>query len=125
MSQNRHTSTTNINMQNHKQNHKQLDIANHVSVTGKDCHFGFTCLSIVLYADDIILLTDSVTALQSLLDTYEYELYYLGMFINSYKSKCIRFGPRYKNTCTNITTRDGKIIEWVGSCRYLGLFFIS
>ena len=47
------------------------------------------------------------------------------MFINSSKPKCIRFGPRYKNTCANITTRDGKLIEWVGSCRYLGLFFIS
>ena len=47
------------------------------------------------------------------------------MCINSSKSKCIRFGPRYENTCANIITRAGKIIEWVGSCRYLGLFFIS
>ena len=47
------------------------------------------------------------------------------MFIISSKSNCIGFGPRYKNTCANITTRDGKIIERVGSCRYLGLFFIS
>ena len=90
------------------------DIAKHVSVTGKGCHFGFTCLSIILYADDIILLAPSVTALQSLLDTCENELYYLDMCINSSKSKCIRFGPRYKNTCANIITRDGKIIEWVG-----------
>ena len=101
------------------------DIAKHVSVTGKGCHFGFTCLSIILYADDIILLAPSVTELQSLLDTCDDELYYLYMFINSSKSKCIRFGPRYKNTCANITTRDGKINEWVESCRYLCLFFIS
>ena len=88
-------------------------------------HFSFTCLSIILYADDIILLAPLVTALQSLLDTCEDELYILDMFINSSKSKCIRFGSRYKNTCANITTMDCKIIEWVGSCRYLGLFFIS
>ena len=31
----------------------------------------------------------------------------------------------YINTCANIRTRDGEIIEWVGSCRYLGQFFIS
>ena len=67
------------------------DIAKHVSVTGKGCHFGFTCLSIILYADDIILLAPSVTALQSLLDTYEDELYYWNMCINSSKFKCIRF----------------------------------
>ena len=36
------------------------DFANHVPVTGKGCHFGFTCLSIILYADDIILLAPSV-----------------------------------------------------------------
>ena len=47
------------------------------------------------------------------------------MCINCSKSKCIRFGPRYKNTCDNISTRDGKIIEWLGACRYLGIFFIS
>ena len=73
---------------------------------------------IILYADDIILLAPSVTALQSLLDTCEDELYYLDMLISSSKSKYIRFGPRYKNTYANITTRDGKSIEWVGSCRY-------
>ena len=101
------------------------DIAKHVSVTGKGCQFGFTCLSIIVYADDIILLAPSLTALQSLLDSCEDELYYLDMCMNSSKSKCIRFGPRDKNTCANIITRDGKIIEWVGSCRYLGLFFIS
>ena len=56
------------------------------------------------------------------MDTCEDERYYLD---NSSKSKCIRFCPIYKNTCANITTRDGKIIEWVGSCRYLGIFFIS
>ena len=45
--------------------------------------------------------------------------------MNSSKSKCIRFGLRYKNTFANIITRDAKIIEWVGSYRYLGLLFIS
>ena len=56
-------------------------IAKHVSVTGIGCHFGFTCLSIILYANDIILLASSVNALQSLLDTCEDELYYLDMCI--------------------------------------------
>ena len=28
------------------------------------------------------------------------------------------------NTCANIITKDSKIIELVGSCRYLDLFFI-
>ena len=55
-----------------------------------------TCLSIILYADDISLLAPSVTALQSLWDTCEDELYYVDMFINSSKTKSIRYGPRYK-----------------------------
>ena len=72
------------------------DLAKHVSVTCKGCHFGFICLSIILYADDINLLAPSVTALQSLLNTCEDEHYYLDMFINSSKSKFIRIGSTYK-----------------------------
>ena len=45
--------------------------------------------------------------------------------MNSSKSKCIGCGPRYKNTCASIITRNSTIIERIGSCRYLAIFVIS
>jgi len=76
---------------------------------------------ILLYADDIFLITSSVTALQKLLLVCETELNYLDMTINSKKSRCIRVGPRHDKTCANIVTCDGSHLAWVDELRYLGI----
>ena len=75
--------------------------AKRASATGRGCQFGLTCPSIILYADDIILLAHSVTSLQSLLNVCEDKLYYLDLFMNSSKFKFIRFGTRYGNMCVS------------------------
>jgi len=56
----------------------------------------------ILYADDIILISSSVTMLQNLLSECEKELTYLDMLINSKKSCCLRVGPRCDVHCVNI-----------------------
>jgi len=38
------------------------------------------------------------------------------MAINASKSACMRFGPRYKSTCANVTV-SGVKINWVSSHR--------
>jgi len=48
----------------------------------------------LLYADDILLLSPSVTGLQQLLHVCEHELDLLDMPINVAKSACLRIGPR-------------------------------
>ena len=48
---------------------------------------------VLLYADDSILISSSVTMLQNLLFECEKELTYLDMLINSKKSCCLRIGP--------------------------------
>jgi len=52
------------------------------------CYFKGICFSILMYADDIILLAPSVSAFQHLLDVCESELQYLDMSINVNKSVC-------------------------------------
>ena len=52
------------------------------AATRAGCYFKETCFSILMYADDIILLAPSVSALQHLLDVCESELQYLDMSIN-------------------------------------------
>jgi len=50
--------------------------------------------SIILYADDILLLSLSVTRLEQLLHACECELTWLDMSVNLSKSRCLRIGPR-------------------------------
>ena len=82
-------------------------------------------LSILLYADDIILISPSIQALQSLLIVCESELCYLDMLINAKKSCCMRIGPRFNVPCVSITTLNGDILPWVDEIRYLGVYIVN
>lgn len=57
-------------------------IADKIKSSGLGCYVKWTCMSVFLYADDIILLAPSVTSLQQLLLVCEHELYSLDMAIN-------------------------------------------
>lgn len=89
------------------------------------CYLSAVCVSVFLYADDIAILAPSVESLQALITLCENHLDGLDMRINASKSCCIRFGPRFDVECVNLTTRDGNILQWVNSCRYLGIYFLS
>ena len=60
----------------------------YIDDVGKNCYLNKNSF-IFLYADDILLITSSVTALQKLLLVCEAELNYLDMTINSKKSSRI------------------------------------
>jgi hypothetical protein len=78
-----------------------------------------------MYADDILLLSPSVTLLQKLIHVVEDELSLLDMLINAKKSMCLRVGPRFNANCANIYLKCGNIIPWVTRCRYLGVHVVS
>jgi len=78
-----------------------------------------------LYADDILLISPSVSGLQILVDACERELIDIDMRVNVKKSSCIRFGPRFDAKCADIISVFGGPIAWVDCCRYLGVFFVS
>ena len=83
------------------------------------------CVSIFLYADDILLIAPSVSALQILFSACEDELRKLDMQLNTKKSICIRFGERYKVACSGLASSSGGVIDWNNNCRYLGVYFVS
>ena len=60
-------------------------LVNKVQSCGYGCYVRNTCVSILLYADDILLLAPSVSSLQLLLDVCERQLEWLDMSINSKK----------------------------------------
>ena len=108
------------------------DLIIKVIASGKFYHCGLTGVNIILYADDILLLlllARSITALQSLISVCENELFSLDMLINSNKfNNCILMGHQAligKTMLSKLVTRCGDSIEWVTSCRYLGVFLIS
>lgn len=81
-------------------------------------------LYVILYADDILLLSPSVSRLQKLLHDCEDEFEYLDMNINTTKTACLRIGPRSDKTCINLTTKNGSEILWVKEIRYLGIYIV-
>ena len=71
------------------------------------CFYKSTCVSIVMYADDILLLSPSVTAQQDLLHVCESALSSLDLFINPKKSLCMRIGPRCNSVSCDIVSYHG------------------
>ena len=80
---------------------------------------------IILYADDILLLSPSVTRLQHLLHKCEVELAWLDMSINFSKYSCLRIGPRNGVVCATITSSTGHSIPWTSEIRYLGVYLVK
>ena len=65
----------------------------------------------ILYADDILILSPSVSQLEHLLHECESELAWLDIAINFSKSCCIRIGPRCDKSCANISSKTGSNIR--------------
>jgi len=72
------------------------------------CYVNRSCLSIILYADDILLLAPSVESLQKLVTIFATELASLDMSINGDKSVCMRIGPRFNKHCANMSVQMAK-----------------
>ena len=100
-------------------------VVQRVQASGIGCYVKFICFNIILYADDILLLAPSVTALQQLLHVCETELACLDMAINVGKSACMRIGSRYNVKCMNISTLNSREILWCDKIKYLGIDLIA
>lgn len=96
-----------------------------VSESNIGCYMKYFCMSILLYADDILLLAPSVTSLQQILLLCEQELAWLDMPLNVKKSACMRVGGRFNVQCANIVTSKGRELSWVNIIRYLGIYIES
>jgi exonuclease III len=98
------------------------DVIEHVTAQNVGCMFRLLNTSIILYADDILLLAPSIHSLQSLLTACETKLRSLDLAVNVKKSVCVRIGPRCHVNCSPLTMSGGRQLTWVDSIRYLGVF---
>ena len=69
------------------------DVVKKIYNSGLGYNLSFICTSVFLYANDILLLSPSVRALQAMLLICEQELLSLDLCLNHNKSVCIRVGP--------------------------------
>ena len=88
------------------------------------CFYKSVCVSIIVYADDIVLLSPSVTVLQEL-HVCEEVLKNLDLFINPKKSVCMRIGPPLNMSCCDIVSSNGSALQWVDSIRYLRIYIVN
>ena len=89
------------------------------------CFYQSVCVSIVMYADDILLLSPSVTVVQELLYVCENVLGSLDLLINSKKSVCTHTGPRCNTIYCDIVSSKGHALHWVDSVTfYLGVYLV-
>ena len=77
--------------------------------SGLGCFIGRSCCNSYMYADDLILLSITVTDLQRLLDMCNSLFTDLDLPINIAKCHCLRIGPRFKLECKNVNI-NGKDI---------------
>ena len=76
----------------------------------------------LLYANDIVLMTPTVSARQQLLYICESEFDWLDLRINASKSAVMRIGPRYASPCCDIITTDNRELNWAEGIKYLGVY---
>jgi len=101
------------------------DLILKVMKTDVGCYLSTTCVRNFLFADDILLLSPTLTGLQILFNTCERELEELDMRVNAAKSMCIRFGHRFDVPCVELMSIRGDTRKWVSKCHYLCVYFTS
>jgi len=87
-----------------------------------DCTRG---VYLVLYADDILLLSATVTELQNMLHNCERELVALDLVINVKKSCCMRIGQRSNVMCQRLRSLYGAFLPWLTEIKYLGAHIVE
>ena len=80
----------------------------------------FQCYNSFMYADDLILLSNSVSDMQSMLNHCGSAFQELDLPINETKCHCMRIGPRYNVQCSSLKLNNG-VLVWVDKINYLGI----
>ena len=96
------------------------DLVDILAAMGIGCHLRDVFFSILLYADDMALISPSLRGLQELLSATDEYCKSWDIMLNPKKTKNIFFGKKPLASLA-ILQLDGKDIEWVDSWPYLGV----
>ena len=101
------------------------DVIDKISDLDMGCFIRGFFSGIWLYADDIVLLSATVSGLQHMINACVQELDYLDMSVNILKSRCMRVGRRFKSIGTRVVINDSPAVDWCDELVYLGMSFKS
>jgi len=88
------------------------------------CYIHRTCVACIMYADDLMLISSSVSGLHKLLEVCALTSKELCLQFNDRKSHCMVIGPKYQCNLASLILL-GLPLQWVDSLKYLGITFTS
>ena len=92
-----------------------------LSTSSFGCHVGDNFFRCIMYADDLILLSPSLSGLQHLVDICSVYAKDHNLVFNTKKTICTVVGnPKF--TVSNICI-DNQVIQWTNQFKYLGVNF--
>ena len=100
------------------------DVLIKLQKSGLGGHIHNLSLNAFMYADDLLLLSISLSDLQSMIDICKSEFDWLDMSVNASKSMSIRVGKRFDARVGNITIGSNSI-NWCKELQYLGVVIVS
>jgi hypothetical protein len=83
-----------------------------------------TFIGCLVYADDIMLIANSITHMQHMLDICSTSLAELDLRFNVSKSAAMRIGPRFWRPCLPLML-DSKPLLYVSTIKYLGVHVVQ
>ena len=78
--------------------------------------------NVIVYADDVLIITRTRLALQNLFSIVETEIVSVNLELNVSKGSCIRIGPRFDKFCIPISSLSGSVNNWSSEIKYLGVY---
>jgi hypothetical protein len=100
------------------------DIIIRLQKSSLGCYVRNICFNAFMYADDLLLLSISISDLQAMINICKDELDWLDMKINIKKSMCMRVGNNFNASTCDILL-DSTPIAWTTEIRYLGLYIVA
>ena len=97
------------------------DIIIELQNSKEGCCINGLYIGCVMYADDLLLLSASLTTLQRMIKICAAAVHHLDIAFNVKKSMVVRIDHACKHACVNVTL-NGLAIPFVDKARYLGVF---
>src|SRR5579872_3108518 len=88
------------------------------------CRVGLNYVGCIVYADDIVLLSQSVSCMQKMLNICDLYATEFDVKFNSSKSVALKIGPRYLATCASLSLCN-KALCYVTEVKYLGMTIVT
>jgi exonuclease III len=100
------------------------DIISKLQKSRLGCSVFSTYLGCLMYADDLVLMSASMSVLQNMIDVCASEAEYLDMTFNASKSCVVRIGKLHKRSCASVQV-TGQDIPFMTCAKYLGVHILS